>query len=492
VGLQRYLDETDYGIDFIRHGRKIEIASKDLFQWSDGEVSEVEYPIDDPRNRGRFVGEIHIDHCRVSYTKDRFERDDPAWDEMLRLVRGDGPLQPIKARQRGYGPNHSPLFKLFQAFRRSSPQGKNGLWSRIIVVKDNDRAKQMAESFAANDPEYLTDDRWWQIVEEQDREILGGPNAPADGSSGGGAVIPDGFVDSGSGPNTPSTDGGGDNPAESPPAPPIRRPLHELTRKYVHPTYRVEYEIQSFASSGDDPEFSSGVPWTLKLEDVATRTYAFVVNVDNDVFQSTTMTPLDGLLTELAFRTVDFLRGQVQDISLAAVLADLRREYCSESRLDPREIIATAVAVLADIARVVGERLASGRGDEFFGELGEAEQKAVTRRMASRGVVDPKAMISGSRFLEYAEPHVIRSFFNRHPDLFFDGGYWDDSYSALDFGTSSVTDEARESVRSQYDTYFLDAVWLANQTSGDLDRVARDALVRATCSLRLLRPDVVT
>jgi hypothetical protein len=51
IGIQRYLDETEYGIDFVRNGRKIEIGNKDLFVWSDGESSEVEYPIDDPRNR---------------------------------------------------------------------------------------------------------------------------------------------------------------------------------------------------------------------------------------------------------------------------------------------------------------------------------------------------------------------------------------------------------------------------------------------------------
>lgn len=335
IGLQRYLDETDFGIDLIRHGRKIEIANKDLFLWSDGESSEIEYPIDDPRNRGRIVGEIHLDHCRVSYTKDRFERDDTAWDEMVRLVRGDGPLQPLKAKQRGHGPNHSPLFKLFQAFRRSSPQGKNGLWSRIMVVKDNDRAMEMAIAFASNEPEYFDDDRWWQIVEEQDREILGPGASPTDGPAGGPSPpVPEGFVDPG---DTHAGPTAGDTPEEAAPPPPVRHPIYELTRKYVHPTYRVEYEIQCFSASADDPSLSSGLPWMLKLEDVATRTYAFVVHLDNEIFRSTTMTPLDALLTELAFRTVDFLKGQVQDISMAAVLADFRREYCAESRLDPEK-----------------------------------------------------------------------------------------------------------------------------------------------------------
>ena len=64
IGLQRYLSSTDYGIDLLRNGRKIEIANRDLFRWHDPNTGsvELEYPIDDPRQRGRFVGEIHLDH----------------------------------------------------------------------------------------------------------------------------------------------------------------------------------------------------------------------------------------------------------------------------------------------------------------------------------------------------------------------------------------------------------------------------------------------
>lgn len=77
VGLQRYADTVEFGLDFIRNGRKIELASKDLFVWRGESGDEPEYPIDDPSRRGRFVGEIHIDHCRVNFAKERFDRSDP-------------------------------------------------------------------------------------------------------------------------------------------------------------------------------------------------------------------------------------------------------------------------------------------------------------------------------------------------------------------------------------------------------------------------------
>ena len=37
--------------------------------------------------------------------------------------------------------------------------------------------------------------------------------------------------------------------------------MHELTRKYIHPTYRVEYEVQAFAVEPRDPDVPAGTPW---------------------------------------------------------------------------------------------------------------------------------------------------------------------------------------------------------------------------------------
>jgi Histidine kinase-, DNA gyrase B-, and HSP90-like ATPase len=489
VGIQRYLDDTDYGLDFVRNGRKIELANKDLFLWREGENSEIEYPTDDQRKRGRFVGEIHIDHCRVSYTKNRFERDDPAWDEMVRVVRGEGPLQPLKAKGLGYGANSSPLFKLFQTFRRTSPQGKNGLWSRIMVVKNNDRAVEMADKFQENDPEYLDDEKWWQLVEEQDSAVLGGPLPSV---SGGPAPappdIPPGFVDEP--PLTPPP--GGPAGAAQPPEPiPVapRRPIFELTRKYVHPTYRVEYDVQCFVVAPNDPELGAGHPWTLKLTDVATRTYAFLVDITHDLYRSVTMTPLDALLTELSYRTVEFLRDTAPDATLGSVLADFRREYCVETRLDAGDIIVQAGNVLAQIAQSLPSTLENGGGDALLRELTESEKVYIGRKMVARSVTAPRDAIASGAFLAYAEPQTIRSFYARHPELFLDGKYWEDAYVTLDHGVPDMTEEARGLVKARYDGYLADAVWLAGQSPADLERNGRDALIRATISLRLLLPD---
>ena len=163
LGIQRYLSNTEYGIDFIRHGRKIEIGNRELFFWQNASGgTEPEYPTDDPRNRGRIVGEIHLDHCRVTYTKDRFDRSDPAWLEMVEVVRGRGPLRPDKAREEGAPPNMSPLFKLFQAYRRSSPKPKvAGCYARLLLVPDNENATYMSHKFYEGEGAYQSDEKWW-------------------------------------------------------------------------------------------------------------------------------------------------------------------------------------------------------------------------------------------------------------------------------------------------------------------------------------------
>ena len=278
-------------------------------------------------------------------------------------------------------------------------------------------------------------------------------------------------------------------PQPEPPVVAPRRPIFELTRKYVHPTYRVEYDVQGFIVAPNDPELGPGHPWTLRLTDVATRTYAFLADTTHDLYRSATMTPLDALLTELSYRTVEFLRDTRTDATLASVLSDFRREYCVDTRLDASDIIVEAGNVLAQITQAVPGNLGGQSAEELYQELTEIEKSYIGRKMVARGVPAPRDAIASGAFLAYGEPQTIRAFFGRHPELFFDGKYWEDAYTSLDYGSPEVTGEARELLIARYDGYLADAVWLAGQSPADLERTGRDALIRATLSLKLLLPD---
>jgi hypothetical protein len=170
IGLQRFIHAEKYGIDLVRNGRVIEPQCKDLFYWTDGDKSELEYPIDDQRQRGRFIGVIHMDHCAVNYTKNRFVREDPAWREMVICIRGEGPLHPKKAEKYGFEPSDALLYRFFQAFRRNEPHLR-GMpktphpWADHLAVPNYKTAEEMAAKFYAGDPEYQDDAKWFEPIQ---------------------------------------------------------------------------------------------------------------------------------------------------------------------------------------------------------------------------------------------------------------------------------------------------------------------------------------
>ena len=74
LGVQLYLHPSDFGLDFLRNGRRILYRDKRLFAW--GGVGDalpvIEYPVEVP-NAGRLVGEIHCDHVPINFAKNAFD-----------------------------------------------------------------------------------------------------------------------------------------------------------------------------------------------------------------------------------------------------------------------------------------------------------------------------------------------------------------------------------------------------------------------------------
>ena len=494
IGIQRYLDQIEFGLDFIRNGRKIEIGNKDLFVWRDGEAEEREYPIDDQRNRGRIVGEIHIDHCRVSYAKDRFDRADPSWDEMIQLIRGDGPLRPEKAKSLGYSTNDFPLFKMFRAFRRTSPHSKTaGAYERILIVKDNDRAAEMATYFHDGNPEYQDDTKWWELVQEADRELLYGPGGkPKTGGEDDGKTPPDdlpgGLVDA------PPPTGGAkpsatapETPTEPPPPPP-RRDIPSLSRKYIYQKANVPWNVTAFEVEEGDPSLAADAPWAMPLADLATRNFHFLYNADHPVFRSITMTPRDALLVQLTWMTGELLRTTKETPDLGEILAEFRRDYGDDTLLDFLTMAAEAGSILGDIAKALVSNCPEDDRAALFNELSVAEQQSVMRALAAKKI-KPTSVTGDGSFLQYAPTEVLITTIQKHPEYCFDGRIWDEAFEGLDYGDKEITDGVRAATMARYLGLINDAIWLARQDNSDLATTSREELTRAMMSLRLLRPD---
>jgi hypothetical protein len=490
IGIQRYLDQTDYGFDFIRNGRKIEIANKDLFFWRDGESEEREYPVDDQRGRGRIVGEIHIDHCRVSYAKDRFDRADPSWEEMIELLRGEGPLRPEKAKSLGFTNNQSLCFF---CSRHSAEQvltvKRAGAYARIMIVKDNARALEMATSFHEGHPEYQDDAKWWELVEEADRELLYGPRKPKPSpgdQSDDADKLPGGILDGEEGESAPpQNDTAGDTVTK----PPQRREISNLSRKYVYRDENVTWNVQAFEVEPADPDLPEHSAWTITLADIATRTYHFLYEPTHSIFRSVTMTPRDALLTQLSWMTCDILRTSSKSPDLSRVLASFRSDYGEENLLEPRALSTDAAELLSDIAKAFANNCPEESRSDLFNELTVTDQQSVMRALATRKVKPSDVTTDGS-FLIYSPYEIIRTLVSRHPEYCFDGQIWDEPYEGLDYGSPEITTDARKAVMTRFLGLLSDAIWLTRQDNDAFAKDTRQELIRASMSLHLLRPDV--
>ena len=173
VGIQRFDDPDAFGIDLIRNGRAIRIAEKSaFFEFTDELKSTIkDYPIDSPY--GRIVGEIHLDHVPVDFQKQDFQRSTDEWRAAMVELRGESSLQPT---QLNADSNRSPVFQLFQGYRRVRVPGTRDMYMGIWD-SDTDKPKRVSREvereyyrrFLDREAGYHQDTEWWKLVEQADR-----------------------------------------------------------------------------------------------------------------------------------------------------------------------------------------------------------------------------------------------------------------------------------------------------------------------------------
>ena len=171
VGIQRFDDTNNFGVDVIRNGRAILTGEQDAFfsREDDLGVRTREYPVDD--QTGRIVGEVHLDHVPVDFLKQRFERD-PTWTNAMEFIRG---LSLMPTQWADAYVNESPISKLNQAYKRVRDYGRRamymGVWDptkRKAVRISREVERDYYKRFLAREPGYYDDAEWWKHVEGAD------------------------------------------------------------------------------------------------------------------------------------------------------------------------------------------------------------------------------------------------------------------------------------------------------------------------------------
>lgn len=453
IGIQRYLSTSDFGIDFLRNGRKILNLDQSVFDWEHPDTGETmrEYPIElGATQGGRIVGEIHLDHVPVTYQKNDFKRDSTDWITALREVRGEGPLQPKKAKALGYDLNTSPMGRLFNAFRRNDAGTKCLIPGNSNGRPMHEAARDWAAKFRRGLPEYLTDDKWYEAAQQADalkrgasQTAAGSDTRPASGSP----LVGTGGSDADSGDDLLARTGldlgepnDGDQPDQVARTPAPRPAVETEEQRYAR--YRDLARpisdlsgVVSVAHLGrraitvfDTPEpllDHSGRPTPCVSHNLRGNAIEVFVHGDHEVFREFGRDPRDYAIIEIA----ESLRAVADtNESVARVAAEVTGQFRDQRFTDSamRERAAALMTRIRDGLESIG----SSHAATLWASLPAEEKQSAERHAASTEprLVWADATETGS-FIPHLRPEGLAVLVRAHPALLLDGAVFSTTWS---------------------------------------------------------------
>jgi hypothetical protein len=500
LGIQRYLHKTDFGIAFLRNGRKILRADKRVFEWQNPNdplsAVEVEYPTELGQG-GRIIGEIHLDHVPVNYQKNAFEYGDKSWIGAVHSLRGHQPLLPRKAKQLGYSPNDSPLARLHRGYRRNDP-GLDYLVPGNGTGPIHDEARLWGQEFHRGVPEYQSDERWYEAARLHDERKREAKEAKAgvDSETGRGlgelGLAPPGeFRD-----EDPAQSNGSKDPAKKLTSGLLGDPateteterlqryrahselLPELTGTFGVVELGASIKLETFLVAGQPLVDGQNQPAPVLLVPQPGNVFAAYVDGDHEVFSHFSIEPAELVLAELANQ----LKVRVDsDLPLTQILALLVQQHLPDHRVDVAVLGGQARELMTEIRERMIERIGENP-DRAWQFLTPDERSATENHIVAEGgsITIEDARKTGD-FLAYAPPTFIPRLLEEWPEAFMDGKLFSGLYAGL-----SSTAGKRLSM-GRLISYVYDVALLADAQS----KPRKDELLRARLSISLLQRELV-
>lgn len=488
LGIQRFLDPKEFGIDFLRNGRKILRFDKTLFQWRDPDdpsgQGDVEYPIELAHQGGRIVGEIHVDHVPVNYLKNNFDTNDKGWRNAVEILRGRSPLLPQRAKELGYEPNDSPLARLHRGYRRNDPGRKYLTPGNGKVMIDT---KEMVKKFRQGASEFQNDSKWWELVvrhdelheqerlakEERDRRADEGVADPTEEFR---APTEDEQA-------VPSDEGG---------APQTERQRIDSLLEVARPMPELEGEFTASGVAGQPVKMTAYQTTAAKVTTAEGRrtpvwlasrprgAFAAFVDLTHPHFKSFDDDPADLVLMELAQHLIARAPGAALPIS--AVFAGLKERYLASRTIEMSRLVALATQLLRDLQQRMTGCVINNPERPWLNALNEAERHLTADRIIEvLKVADYNQAISNGTYLRYVPPSVVPRIVEEWPEAFFDNKLFRLPFEEVE------SPSARRHTVATVAGYLYDAAWLASTPPSG----SREQLIRARLSLQLLPEEIV-
>jgi hypothetical protein len=470
LGIQRYNDPNDFGINVIRNGRIIKKQDKSFFTWQDRQgrnngESLFEYPIDTPGQGGRIVGEIFVDFITPTYTKDSFEDTDKLWLDAVEYIRGEAPLQPNIAQDLGFGKNKSPLAQLYYGYRKSFPPGKQNL---IPGRRDGSGAYQLARDwgnlFHLGDSEYQDDSKWWEAVLEAE---LG------DEESGGGKKDPT----KKRGPKKPE-DGGSDGGSHS--------EAYPGEKKLIGPkTYNLENLINEKPINVCIMQYRPSIKIEKPIIFSSTQPNSFdvYINTDHQLFRDFADGWEDLILMEIATKFYEKI-DNVEEWSVSRLYFELKLKYAGGTMLNIDELINSAKSLMKDIQSFLSTDKADLKLDPKP-TLEEFDKKSLSQNYIVIENKNPDILSETNtpKYLKYMDISYVFKFVDLYPELLMDDEFFSLPYKTIDY------EEMKKRMLDQIRGYFSDIKWFIYDLAeypADLVRKQKNMIIRNRISLEFL------
>lgn len=528
VGIQRFDDDTYFGIDLIRNGRAIKVWEKTAFFDYVDELKRVtkDYPID--TQFGRIVGEVHLNHVPVDFLKQDFQRSSPEWQRAMTFMRGDSSLQP---NQPGADKNKSPIFKLFQGYRRVRNPGTAdmymGVWdpaSKKPKRVSRDIEKDYYGKFRQRLPGFYDDLEWWRLVEQADHppmeELFDCPSCNAQVVKSteecevcGEILIGKSCINEECGAKLPKSAvscgqcGTSQIPEiDEPWACEVCDAANEEERERCsqcnNPRGTKKFGSREFLLENSDKDddlsiwgtivlLADGTNVPVQLATYVTRqpilprwggpsvpllmfrgeTNEAFVDKAHPVFRSLGIPPEVLLSAEVA-QTLYTSHGSLITNhrafhSISVLTSDLLKVRWSQALEDSPEQVQEDIKRLFNLIRERLPLIAHSRAPDVFDELTDAQKKSLVENLLSRGYDIAKLgeMKESGKFLTAIDDGAVLDLFQRMPEWFFDGCVWAVPYAAPPEFSEGLLEDHRARVRATYGNCLQDCASFSNYHS---------------------------
>ena len=500
LAIQRYADPNDFGIDFVRNGRKILVSDKSFFQYENPITGqkELQYPLELGTSiGGRIVGELHVDYLLPTYQKNDFDRSDNSWAQTVEAICGIGPFLPKSRKALGFTePNDSPLCVLVNAFRRVDKGTK-------CLFAPNDISKGYLARFRRGERDFLDDSLWWKSAQEEDqKQNTGGSRSTPVHTGDAPSDDIDAYLDvPKTAPTSVSTGTAPTTSIETPtqivvsPPPQVSVPetttrdelirrstlVNSLSGKYKFgnpgPLNVKVYEL----GSGDILVRGEKKPCFFSSDGIECD---FVYNPSHPILAQYPITPKTLLLKYLAekFKARDGLAD------IVTVFAALVEDTMQEERIDRQSLQDKASSVfdlfreklsiaLRHQAKAVVECIheSSGEVEETVTNLLQANPALITKFQS--------ATAEGYDAIDYVPPKTLYRLVEKFPEDVFDGKVLHTPFNVINLNNDMATGRARDEAKDRVLSFIKDTLRL---TAGYGQRVQKDELARASLSVGFL------